>query len=103
MGIPSMVTHLLKPQSISMWVSHCGYPLPMDEIHRYPGSPQPTGTYGTTCLSCTCGHLPPTCATTFLTHITHTAASLTLPTPLWPWPSCHPCPSARPLCHLHPP
>src|SRR6266481_5691119 len=30
---------------------------------------------------CTCSHLPPTRTTTFLTHVAHMAASLTLPTP----------------------
>src|SRR6266481_1175305 len=44
MGIHSMGTHLIKPQSISIWVSHCGYLLSMDKTHRYPGSHQSSGT-----------------------------------------------------------
>src|SRR6266481_2239976 len=35
-------------------------------------------------------HLPHTHTTIFLMHVACMAASLTLPAPLWPWPSHHP-------------
>src|SRR6266481_5831812 len=107
LGICSMGTHLLKPQSISLWVSHCRYPLSTDETHRYLWDLAAVGPFTHAPLATsdlhTHSHLPHTCTTTFLTHVAHTGASLTLPAPLWPWPSHHPCPFTHPLCHLHPP
>src|SRR6266481_9297635 len=107
LGIRSMGTHLLKPQSVSMWVSHCRYPLSTGETHRYlwdlaaVGPPQmhhcvfhacvttslwppPTHAHAAASDLRTHSHLPHTHATTFLTHM--------------PPPSSHTC---HHLPHTH--